>query len=349
MDLKSSVISMFDFNLFGIPMIGSDICGFGQNSNEELCARWIQVGAFYPFSRNHNHLGGTDQELYRWESVTETSIIVLNMRYRLLPYMYTLFYGAHSNGETVINSLWFNYPQDKETYSLSSYQFMWGHGVLFTPVVEKGSTVVTGYFPAGLWYNFQTMLLEYDTLHVDSSDRFKTLDTPLLATNVHLAGGHILPTQDAAMTTTESRLTNISLLVPLSHDGAASGTLFWDDGEQMELRNYLSAEYGCKITGASTANNYVFEGSVDASVLHDSLTTDDMDSILYMKLIVIMGKDILKSAPIPSKLYLNKELVLLKNDISEYISYNYDDNKITIKMQDELEVAITTNFSLTWY
>ena len=68
-----------------------------------------------------------------------------------------------------------------------------------------------------------------------------------------------------------------------------------------------------------------------------------------MKLIVIMGKDILKSAPIPSKLYLNKELVLLKNDISEYISYNYDDNKITIKMQDELEVAITTNFSLTWY
>jgi alpha-glucosidase (family GH31 glycosyl hydrolase) len=53
--LRASINGNFLFQIFGIQMVGSDICGFYRNSEADLCARWIQIGAFYPFARNHNH------------------------------------------------------------------------------------------------------------------------------------------------------------------------------------------------------------------------------------------------------------------------------------------------------
>ena len=60
--LKYSINGVFQFNSFGIPVVGADICGFLGLTNAELCARWYAVGAFYPFARNHNDIVPYAQE-----------------------------------------------------------------------------------------------------------------------------------------------------------------------------------------------------------------------------------------------------------------------------------------------
>jgi len=62
--MTSSLTGVMMMNMFGIPLAGADICGFGGDTTAELCARWTVLGSFYPFSRNHNAYGAPPQEPY---------------------------------------------------------------------------------------------------------------------------------------------------------------------------------------------------------------------------------------------------------------------------------------------
>jgi alpha-glucosidase (family GH31 glycosyl hydrolase) len=253
-DLKASITTMNNLALFGMSMTGADICGFNEATNEELCARWIEVGAFSPFSRDHNAIGQPPQELYRWDSVTEASRGVLGLRYQLLPYLYTLMYRAHSAGDTVMNALWMNFPSDPVTLTQDG-QYMWANGLLFTPVLTAGATSVTGYFPRGLWYSLT------DSSVVDAAKEgvFVELPTPLTATNVHVHGGSILPMQGAAMTTSAARKTPFRLVVALDEAQQAQGSLFLDDGVEEALQAHTIVQYSAvqgKLTSRVETNRY---------------------------------------------------------------------------------------------
>ncbi|XP_037349477.1 lysosomal alpha-glucosidase isoform X2 [Talpa occidentalis] len=154
--LSDSVPDVLLFNLLGVPLVGADICGFLGNTSEELCVRWTQLGAFYPFMRNHNDLSSLPQEPYRFSDSAQAAMRrAFGLRYALLPHLYTLFHRAHVAGETVARPLFLEFPEDPRTWTVDR-QLLWGEALLITPVLEAGQAEVTGYFPAGTWYDLQT-------------------------------------------------------------------------------------------------------------------------------------------------------------------------------------------------
>lgn len=195
------------------------------------------------------------QELYRWDSVAASSRLVLNLRYQLLPHLYTLMFNAHYFGNTVHNAMWMHFPHDPFAHT-RDHQYMWGGSILFTPVVEESATSVVGYFPRGKWYSLM------DSTLIDCTDggKFVTLQTPTDTTNVHVRGGHIIPMQSFSMTTEGVRTSPFSLLIALEQFQAAGGTLFFDDGVQniISSASYMTyaVEGDSKLRSLTLNNSY---------------------------------------------------------------------------------------------
>lgn len=226
-DLKQSLAGILSFNMFGIPLIGADICGFFGDTTEELCLRWMQLGAFYPFMRNHNSVGQKDQDpAAPWfSSATRAAMKAATMqRYYLLPYLYTLFYQAHANGSAVARPLFFQYPLDSATYSIDS-QFLWGDALMVAPVLQPGMSQLWIYLPNDTWYDFVS------GAPMPTPGKWQPVPVTLAAIPVYQRGGTVLPAQLPNVTTTLSRLNPFSVIVALDGSGVASGSLLWDDGE----------------------------------------------------------------------------------------------------------------------
>lgn len=119
-----SVKGILDFGaLSQVPMVGSDVCGFGGVTNELLCARWATLGAFSPFYRNHGNLDSPPHEFYRWPLVTRAAQNAIAVRYRLLDSIHTAMYDQSQNGTPLVQPMFFAYPNDSQTNSLQ-YQYL---------------------------------------------------------------------------------------------------------------------------------------------------------------------------------------------------------------------------------
>lgn len=106
--MKLSIPQLLRFSLYGVPLMGADICGFNFNTTAPLCQRWLELGAFYPFSRDHSTIDSIDQDPAAFgDDIIRSTKTALTMRYELMPYLYTAFWRAHVYGDTVARPLFF--------------------------------------------------------------------------------------------------------------------------------------------------------------------------------------------------------------------------------------------------
>ncbi|KAF9067846.1 glycosyl hydrolases family 31-domain-containing protein [Rhodocollybia butyracea] len=227
--LYYNIQGILQFQIFQIPFVGADTCGFGGDTNEELCNRWMQLSAFVPFFRNHNEIGTIPQEPYRWESVATSSRLAIATRYSLLPYWTSLFANASMRGTPPVRALWFEFPTEPELFGVDK-QFLVGADLLVTPVLLPNVTSVEGIFPGRgtvIWRDFYS----HTVVNTSASDSTATLSAPLNHINVHIRGGAaILLHAEPGYTTAETRNGPFALLVSLDSNQNAFGSAYLDDG-----------------------------------------------------------------------------------------------------------------------
>ncbi|KDQ10939.1 glycoside hydrolase family 31 protein [Botryobasidium botryosum FD-172 SS1] len=248
---RSSIAGMLGMaSIAQVPMVGSDVCGFGGNTTENLCARWAMLGAFYPFYRNHNQDVATSQEFYLWASVTQAAKNAIDMRYRLLDYIYTAFHQAHVDGSPVLSPLFYKYPKDSNTFGLD-LQFFYGDSILVSPVTDENSTSVSIYLPKDIFYDFLT----YAPVQGQGAN-VQLTDVGFTTIPVHIRGGAVLPLRtSSAMTTFALRQQDFNVVVAPGTDGKATGSLYLDDGESITPSATTEIKFdfsGSKLTASGT-------------------------------------------------------------------------------------------------
>lgn len=264
----------------------------------------MQLGAFYPFSRNHNGIGNIPQDPgVLGPEVANASREALETRYWLLPYLYTLFHRSHVDGHTVARPIHHEFPNDAASLIIDE-QFLWGASLLISPILFEDQMTLSYYVPAGRWYDFYTGLL---TVGPVTKEMKVYPDTKI---QLHIRGGSILPMQEPANNTVHSRKNKLHILVALDEedeqDGKAEGELFWDDGDSIdtyENGKYYMAKFKaernkvwCERLGGT---DDVVEGLMVDTVKIYGVTTN-----------VVMVTDLDNLKPIDSFTYDNKTKVL---------------------------------------
>jgi len=216
----------------GVSFAGSDVGGFIGSPDGELYTRWIQLATFHPFFRTHSSGDHGDKEPWQFED-KYVSIVrrFIELRYELMPYLYTTYWQYAEFGDPMIRSISMAYQHDKETLNREE-EFLFGEHMLVCPISEKEATSRQMYLPKGKWINYWTDELFQGKQEVK-------VNAPLDQIPLFIKAGGIICMQPKMQYTDEFEPEALSLHVYLGDDLTVS-TLYEDDGHTKDFERGLS-------------------------------------------------------------------------------------------------------------
>lgn len=230
MHLQMAVTQILNLGLCGNAFTGTDVGGFGSDSNPELLCRWTQVGTFSPLFRNHCAKGNVRQEPWAFDEKTrEICRKAIRLRYQLLPYLYDLFHQCEETGLPIMRPLVLHYQEDPETVNQNG-EFLVGENLLVAPVLDQGANKKLVYLPKGKWYGFE------DGKEFEGG-RYHIVDAPLDCCPMFVKEGAVIPTYEVMDHIPDEGCDTLKLLV---YPGQGEYVHYQDNGADYA---YQQGEY----------------------------------------------------------------------------------------------------------
>ena len=293
--LSEQVADAINVGLCGIPYWGTDTGGFvpTRELTPELYVRWFQFSAFCPLFRSHGRtwklrlpwgwslgtpgpLEGAEaignwpapQDLHNPE-VERICRKYLELRYQLLPYIYSTFEQAHRSGLPVIRALWLAHPHDEKTAWIAD-QYMWGDHILVAPVVEPAATLRKLYLPPGEWWDFWNHQRAKSAQGIEITRELDLATIPL-----YVRAGAIIPMGPGRQYATEPGDQPVALQIYPGADGQFSW--YQDDGISFAYQHGQFCSIECSWEDSTRRLTLTRSGGNLASILN-TITVRPMDN-----------------------------------------------------------------------
>jgi alpha-glucosidase len=250
--LQMAIPQLCNLSLSGMSFVGSDVGGFVCDTTPELLTRWVQVGCFSPLFRNHSAMDCIRQEPWCFgKEVLDIYRKFVQLRYKLIPYYYDLFFSGEKTGLPAMRPLVLHYPQDENVKNLND-EFLVGESLLVAPVVEQGAVRKMVYLPEGTWYDYWTGEA------IEGSCTF-VREAPLNTCPLYVKAGGILPTWPIQDYIGQKEIDTLELDVYL---GNGVYHHYQDDGESFAYRDGVYNEYLCTLVRSILTVELVHSGYI---------------------------------------------------------------------------------------
>ncbi len=272
-DVGKMLPMVLSTGMVGEPFDGFDIGGFIGSPSGQLYMRFLQIGALMPFCRTHSAKGTRMQEPWDYGHMyTYINKKFIQLRYKLLPVLYTAFYQSTQTGAPIIRPLVFEYQHDPKTYDIN-YQFMLGDHLMAAPVIHEDKNSRSLYLPGGTWYGFfnHKKYQGGQSITVSAPVQIKEIAPgdykhPYAGLPLFVQAGAVIPMQEVQQYIGQKKITNMNLRV--YNGGSQTSKLYEDDGKTQDYHDgaYRLTKFQTHSSSNHLNVNVTMKGSYDGAV-----------------------------------------------------------------------------------